>query len=105
VRHAAIRHKIAAALERYRAAFRTMAEEMLAAAGPRRADDGLTPDALAAVAVSLINGCAVQMMIDPERFDTEAYVAAAQALVARLVPPPATTARVAGARRSRSAGR
>ena len=84
VRHAAIRHKIAAALERYRAAFRSLAGETLSSGVPQAA--AVTPDALAAVAVSLINGCAVQMMIDPERFDTAAYLAAVRELVGRLVP-------------------
>lgn len=94
VRHTAIRQKIASALERYRAAFRSVAAEVVAAGGPRPTaassgavtSDALTPDALAAVAVSLINGCAVQMMIDPERFDTAAYLAAVQGLVGTLAP-------------------
>ena len=100
VGHAPIRKKIGAALARYRAAFRSMAEEILVADDATRgaaspAPDGLTPDALAAVAVSLINGCAVQMMIDPGNFDTGAYLAAVQDLVARRAPPP-TTLRAAG---------
>jgi TetR/AcrR family transcriptional regulator, transcriptional repressor of bet genes len=84
VRQTAIRQKIAAALERYRAAFRSLAEETLPHDTPPGA--AVTPDALAAVAVSLINGCAVQMMIDPDRFDTEAYRVAVRTLVGRLVP-------------------
>jgi AcrR family transcriptional regulator len=86
VRQAAIRRRIGAALERYRAAFRSVAEEML----PADAADGtdVTPDALAAVAVSLISGYAVQAMSDPERFDTGAYLAAAQGLIERLAPTP-----------------
>ena len=100
VHQAAIRKKIGAAMTRYRAAFRSMAEEILAAEPSRgrgaAATTGLTPDALAAVAVSLINGCAVQMMIDPDQFDTDAYLAAVQDLIARLVPSP--TARRAPAR-------
>jgi AcrR family transcriptional regulator len=82
VRQAMIRRKIAAALERYRAAFRSLAEEMLR-------DDaapsiGVTPEAIAAVAVSLINGWAVQRMIDPRRFDTDAYLAAVHRLIGRI---------------------
>jgi TetR/AcrR family transcriptional repressor of bet genes len=82
VRQAAIRRKIGAALGRYRAAFEALAEETMPPEG-RRASD-VTPAALAAVAVSLITGCAVQAMSDPERFDTGAYLAAAQGLIERL---------------------
>lgn len=85
VRQAAIRKKIAAALERYRAAFRSLAEEMLLTADTPQSTD-VTPDALAAIAVSLINGCAVQMMIDPDRFDIDAYLAAAQDVIGRVAP-------------------
>lgn len=90
VREPTIRTKIGEALERYRAAFRSMTEDILAADVARGADtapDGLTPDALAAVAVSLISGCAVQAMIDPVRFDTAAYLAAVHGLIERLTPP------------------
>jgi TetR/AcrR family transcriptional regulator, transcriptional repressor of bet genes len=87
VRQAPIRRRIGAALARYRAAFRAMAEELLPADGPRGTD--VTPDGLAAVAVSLVKGCAVQAMIDPDRFDTAAYLAAVQGLIERLAPTPA----------------
>jgi AcrR family transcriptional regulator len=87
VRHAAIRRRIRAALERYRGAFRVMAEEMLPADAPF--GTGVTPDALAAIAVSLINGYSVQAMIDPDHFDTAAYLAAVQSLLEPLVPIPA----------------
>jgi AcrR family transcriptional regulator len=87
VRQAAIRRRIGAALERYRAAFRAIAEEVLPSEPPHGTD--VTPDALAAIAVSLINGCAVQAMIDPDHFDTGAYLAAVQSLIERLAPTPA----------------
>ena len=77
-RNSAIRVKIRAELERYRAAFRTLAEEVLRAEGARF--PGLTPEDLAAIAVSFINGCAVQAMIDPDRFDIEEYLAAVQGI-------------------------
>jgi TetR/AcrR family transcriptional repressor of bet genes len=85
VREPAIREKIAEALERYRAAFRWLAEEMLTS-GPSSSSGDMTPEALAAIAVSLINGCAVQMMIDPQRFDTRAYLVAVESLLGRLAP-------------------
>ncbi|HEX5436634.1 MAG TPA: TetR/AcrR family transcriptional regulator [Gemmatimonadaceae bacterium] len=87
VRQGVTRRRIGAALERYRAAFRTLAEEMLPTAPPNGTD--VTPDALAAVAVSLVSGYAVQAMIDPGHFDTGAYLAAAQSLIERLAPAPA----------------
>ena len=90
VREPTIRAKIGEALERYRAAFRSMAEDILAADVGRGADSapvGLTADALASVAVSLVSGCAVQAMIDPVRFDTAAYLAAVHGLLERLAPP------------------
>jgi TetR/AcrR family transcriptional regulator, transcriptional repressor of bet genes len=87
VRQAAIRRRIGAALERYRAAFRAMAEDLLPAEESHGTD--VTPDALAALAVSLIEGYAVQTMIDPHLVDTGAYLAAAQGLIERLAPTPA----------------
>jgi TetR/AcrR family transcriptional repressor of bet genes len=87
VRHAAIRRRIGAALARYRAAFRAIADELLPANASHGTD--VTPDALAAVAVSLVNGCAVQAMIDPHHFDTGAYLMAVQGLIERLVPTSA----------------
>ena len=77
-RNSAIRVKIMTELERYRAAFRTLAEEVLRAEGARF--PGLTPEGLAAIVVSFINGCAVQAMIDPDRFDIEQYLATVQGI-------------------------
>jgi len=78
VRKAGIRQKIAAALERYRAAIKAMAEEMLPTTVFH--DSPMTPVSLAALAVSLISGCAVQAMMDPTHFDAEAYLTAFQRL-------------------------
>jgi AcrR family transcriptional regulator len=62
VRHAAIRRRVSAALDNYRAAFRTVAE-------------GASSDAegLAAVAVSFVHGCALQAVIDPKTFSVERH--------------------------------
>jgi TetR/AcrR family transcriptional repressor of bet genes len=46
----------------------------------------VTADGLAGVAVSFIKGCAVQAMIDPEHFDIEQYLAAAEGLLGQLGP-------------------
>jgi hypothetical protein len=69
-------------LVRYRDAFRPMAAEVLRAEPDRFVS--VTADGLAAVAVSFIKGCAVQSMIDPERFDIDEYLAATQGLVGQL---------------------
>lgn len=78
-RHETIRVRIGAELERYRAAFRDIMAEMLLA--EPAAFPGATPDGLASVAVSWIHGCAVQAMIEPERFDADEYLAAVRGLV------------------------
>lgn len=82
IRHAAIRSKMRRELARYREAFRPIAGEVLASEPARFPD--VSPEGLAAVAVSFIKGCAVQAMIDPEHFDIEEYLAAAQGLVGQL---------------------
>lgn len=84
-RHPALRAKIGAALERYRAAFRRLTEEMLLADPGRLA--GVTPAGLTAVAVSFVNGCAVQALIDPDRFDVEEYLAAVQGVLGSAPKP------------------
>jgi AcrR family transcriptional regulator len=82
IRDAGIRRKMRRELVRYRDAFRPMAAEVLRAEPDRFAR--VTADGLAAVAVSFIKGCAVQSMIDPERFDIDEYLAATQGLVGQL---------------------
>lgn len=77
-----VRARISAELERYRAAFRGSMEELLRAEPATFA--GVTAEALAAVAVSWMQGCAVQAMNDPEHFDTDAYLAAVRGIVAQL---------------------
>lgn len=92
-RHKAIGARMRAELARYRDAFRPMAVEVLATE-PMRFPH-VTPDGLAAVAVSFVKGCAVQAMIDPEHFDIGEYLLAAEGLVGQLVPgsAPATARR------------
>ena len=81
-RHEEIRVRIGAELERYRAAFRTIMEELLLAEPARFV--GATADGMAAMAVSWIHGCAVQAMIDPARFDTDDYLAAVRRIAGQL---------------------
>jgi AcrR family transcriptional regulator len=78
-RHEGIRSRINAELERYRNAFETIISEMLLAEPSTFARASAT--GLAAVAVSWINGCAVQAMIDPVHFDTDEYLAAVQGMI------------------------
>lgn len=86
-RHEDIRTRISAELERYRTAFRSIMEALLLAEPGTFA--GATADGLAGVAVSWIHGCAVQAMIDPARFDTDAYLAA----VRGMIDPPLSDGR------------
>lgn len=85
-RDPAIRARIVAALERYRAAFRAVTLDVLRAEPAAFA--GVTPDGLAAVAVSFVNGCAVQAMIDPDHFNIAEYLAAVQGIIGRLSAAP-----------------
>jgi TetR/AcrR family transcriptional regulator, transcriptional repressor of bet genes len=77
-----VRLRIRSELERYRAAFRTIMEELIAA-DPASFPDA-TADGLAAVAVSWIHGCAVQAMVAPAHFDTDEYLAAVRSMIGRL---------------------
>ena len=75
VRNAVIRRRVSAALVRYRAAFRAVAET----AAPQRTINGPRPvtkstsDGIAAVAVSFIHGCALQAVIDPKGFSVRQH--------------------------------
>lgn len=84
--HPRIRAKMQAELDRYREAFRPMTEGVLASEPERFAD--VSPEGLAAVAVSFIKGCAVQSMIDPKNFDIDEFLVAAQGLIGQLAPAP-----------------
>jgi TetR/AcrR family transcriptional regulator, transcriptional repressor of bet genes len=80
-RHEQIRTRIGAELERYREAFRTIMEELLEA-DPLLLP-GVTAEGMAAVAVSWVQGCAVQALVAPDRFDTDAYLGALRGMMAR----------------------
>lgn len=79
VRDEEVATRMRAEFARYREAFRPMAESALA----ERPESfrGVDAEGLAAVAVSFIKGCAVQSMIDPEHFDIDQYLRAAEALL------------------------
>ena len=82
--HPRINRRMQAELDRYREAFRPIAEEVLAAEPERFAD--VSAEGLAAMAVSFVKGCAVQSMIDPKNFDIDDYLAATKGLVGQLAP-------------------
>lgn len=77
-KHRRIRARMQAELDRYREAFRPIAEEVLLVERGRFA--GVTADGLAAVSVSFIKGCAVQSMIDPDNVDIDEFLSATQGL-------------------------
>jgi TetR/AcrR family transcriptional regulator, transcriptional repressor of bet genes len=79
--HEEIRTRIAAELERYREAFRTIMEELLE--GDPLLLPGVTADGMAAVAVSWIQGCAVQALVAPGQFDTDGFLAALRGMMSR----------------------
>jgi len=90
VRDAETRERLKAEFSRYRQAFRPLAEAVLQA-NPDRFP-GVTADGLAGLSVSLIKGCAVQSMIDPEHFDVNEYFTAASGLLAGAARDGSTNA-------------
>ena len=84
-RHPAIRRKIRRALHRYRDAFEPLARALVDSDRDRYA--GMTPDGLASVAAGFVEGCALQVVMDPTQFDVER----AMATLAALVRAPASS--------------
>jgi len=78
-----VRARMQRELDRYREAFRPMAEAVIAA-DPDRFDGVVAAD-LAAVAVSFIKGCAVQSMVEPH-LDVDGFLRAAETLLAAPSP-------------------
>jgi TetR/AcrR family transcriptional regulator, transcriptional repressor of bet genes len=93
VRNATVRQRIRTVLEEYRTALRGIAELVVngdvaslsrrAATKPGTAGP-VTPEGVAAVAVSLIHGCALQSVIDPKGFDVRQHFDAAAQMLGRL---------------------
>lgn len=90
VRSATVRQRIRVALEAYRTAFKELTAEVvnteLSAVSDRthHADDPITVDGIAAVAVSLVHGCALQGVIDPKGFNVHQHFEAAAQMLDRL---------------------
>jgi AcrR family transcriptional regulator len=85
IRHAGIRRRMRRELDRYRDAFRPIADQVLRSE-PRRFRR-VSAEGLAAVSVSFIKGCAVQSMIDANRFSIDDYLAATEGLLGRFLRP------------------
>lgn len=79
LRHPLIRTKMRAEFHRYREVFQPAAEAVLASEPERFRQ--VSAEGLAAVAVGVIEGCAVQSVIDPVNFDVDAYMTAAKGLL------------------------
>ncbi|MEP6491363.1 MAG: TetR family transcriptional regulator [bacterium] len=82
-------------LDRYREAFRPMAEAVLLA-DPARFE-GVSAAGLTAVTVSFIKGCAVQAMIEPQ-LDIREFLAAAEGLLVKQLHPTPPTGRPSASR-------
>ncbi|HEX6037623.1 TetR/AcrR family transcriptional regulator [Longimicrobium sp.] len=92
-RHTDVKRMIRGALDRYRDAFRPLAQAVVDAEPERYA--GVTADGLAAVAAGFIEGCALQVVMDLDHFDVDAYMRTLQTLVADPLAARLATARVA----------
>lgn len=76
-----IQRKIRAALDRYRDGFRPLAQGMIEAEPERYARAGA--EGLAAVVAGFIEGCAIQVVMDPDNFDVSRYMETVRTLVAQ----------------------
>lgn len=75
-----IQDRIRAAFDRYREEFEPYTAAVVEAL-PERFDRDDAAAGLAAVVVSFIEGCSLQLIADPTRFDVDRYMAAVEGLV------------------------
>ena len=87
-RHPAVRRMIRKALDRYRASFLPLADAVVRA-DPERYGQ-VSAEGLAAVAAGFVEGCALQVVMDPKQFDVRRAMATLAALVRS--PEPAAAA-------------
>jgi len=78
-RHPEVQRAIRGALNRYRDAFRPLAQAVVDAEPERFGRVGA--EGLAGVAAGFIEGCALQVVMDPDRFDVKSYMRTISALV------------------------
>lgn len=79
---ARLRAQMRRALAKYRLEFRALAAAWIAALGSRCSH--ATADGVAAAAVSFVQGCAIQAVIDPTGFDLKATLSVLDAIAAQL---------------------
>ena len=82
--HAEVQTRIRKALSDYREASLPLTSAAIESEPERY--PGVTPESLAAVATGFIEGCALQVVMDPERFDVAAYLSTLRALVLHEAP-------------------
>ncbi len=82
--HADVRTRIQKALGDYREAYVPLTSAAIESEPERY--PGVTPESLAAVATGFVEGCALQVVMDPDRFDVPAYLTTLRALVLREAP-------------------
>lgn len=87
-RHPEIRYRVRESLERYRALIGEVTGELLTR--DSEVFGRVSPDGMAAVAVSLIEGCAIQAVIDPAGFDVAQYLDNVNALLGSVPSEPVT---------------
>ena len=83
--HPDVRRRIRKALDDYREAYVPLTSAAIASEPERY--PGVTPESLAAVATGFIEGCALQVVMDPNRFDVPAYLSTLRALVLHHAAP------------------
>ncbi len=96
-RHPTVRARIVAALAAYRHSFLPLVEDLVAEDQVRFA--ATTPARLAAVVVSLVEGTAVQAVMEPGSIDVEGFMATVESLIAGPSAPagaPRGAGRVSG---------
>jgi len=86
VRNSSIRRRVSDALENYRAAFRAVSVDVVdeVRTARRQRTPPVTPDGLAAVAVSLVHGCALQALIEPKTFRVDRHFETAAKMLDRV---------------------
>lgn len=82
---AAVRRRIRAALKRYRESYVPLAAAVIAERPS--AFPAVTPEALAGVVTSFLEGCALQAIADPRRYDPEEFADTVAALLGTNRPP------------------
>ena len=85
-RHPVVRGKLRAGLDRYRAALRPIGDAVIERYPDRYV--GVSPEALADVVATFVEGCALQLVLDPAKFDVERSMTTLAALVRHPVLVP-----------------